>query len=123
MSYIVKGTLEIEAKLDAIIMENEHIVVDALRYGAVAVRDEAKQHHTFKNRTHNLENSIQVQPGVGRTAGGTLYVQVYAGMPYAGWVEFGTSKMDARPFLTPALFKKRTLIHDVMEAALRQAYR
>jgi HK97 gp10 family phage protein len=123
MSYeIVKGANEVMRKFDVIVLSNERIVVQALRWGAVTVRDDAKQHHTFKNRTHNLENSIQVRQGVGRMINGTLYTEVYAGMPYSGWVEFGTSKMAARPYLIPALYGNKDKIRDVLAAALRRAY-
>ncbi|WP_333571313.1 HK97-gp10 family putative phage morphogenesis protein [Sphingomonas sp.] len=51
--------------------------------------------------THQLDRSIetnQVTP---------LRVEVSANAPYAIHLEFGTSKMAARPFMAPALARKR----------------
>jgi HK97 gp10 family phage protein len=51
--------------------------------------------------THTLDRSIetnQVAP---------LRVEVSANAPYAAMLEFGTSKMAARPFMAPALARKR----------------
>lgn len=66
--------------------------------------------------TGRLVNSINVRP-----AEGELAVDVVAGggiVKYARMLEFGTSKMAARPFLFPALEKNKQKIRKRIEAAL-----
>jgi HK97 gp10 family phage protein len=55
-------------------------------------------------RTGRLRRSITVERATGRDAG---TVHVIAGAPYAGYVEFGTRYMAARPFMRPAANKYR----------------
>jgi len=38
-----------------------------------------------------------------------------AGMPYAGFVEYGTSKMAARPYMRPALERFVTIVETEMD--------
>lgn len=40
--------------------------------------------------------------------------------PYSAFVEFGTSKMNARPFLYPAFFKYRGELTDSIERAVKK---
>lgn len=66
--------------------------------------------------TGRLVNSINVRP-----AEGELAVDVVAGggiVKYARMLEFGTSKMAARPFLFPALEKNKEKIRKRIEASL-----
>lgn len=66
-----------------------------------SVADDARDRHKFQNRTHNLEDSIggQLLYNTGLESVGT----VYAIEPYASFVEEGTSRSRALPFLQPAL--------------------
>ena len=62
--------------------------------------------------THLLDRSIdtvQVEP---------LRVQVSANAPYARSLEYGTSRMAARPFMAPALAKKRPEIVALITKAI-----
>jgi HK97 gp10 family phage protein len=53
--------------------------------------------------TGELINSIKVEP-----AGDTVYVSVSA--PHWIYVEMGTSKMRAQPFIRPALARRRDVV-------------
>jgi HK97 gp10 family phage protein len=48
-------------------------------------------------------------------------VIVYADMPYARFVEFGTRKMAARPYLRPALMQSQPWIENRIRAAVMRA--
>src|SRR5690242_20186201 len=48
-------------------------------------------------RTGNLRNSIQSGPITNTSA------EVTAGAEYAGFVEYGTSRMQAQPYMTPQI--------------------
>jgi HK97 gp10 family phage protein len=62
--------------------------------------------------THLLDRSIetvQVEP---------LKVNVSANAPYAVPLEFGTSKMAARPFMAPAVQRKRAQVTNTIQRAM-----
>lgn len=52
--------------------------------------------------TGTLVSSIAIEPN-----NGGLYALVGSNLDYAGFLEFGTSKMGARPWLEPALRKNK----------------
>lgn len=62
---------------------------------------------------NNIE-TVQVEP---------LRVQVTSNAPYSAPLEFGTSKMAARPFMRPARDKTRSEVEDLVVAAVRRAVR
>lgn len=55
--------------------------------------------------THQLDMSIDVQVNPGAKT-----VSVVSRAPYAAFLEFGTSKMAARPYLGPALERNRNRV-------------
>jgi len=93
---------------------NKTKLSEALQYCGELVVNYAKQNHTFQNRTTNLEHSIHREA---HEIAGILEEWVIAGMPYGGFVELGTSRMAARPYLLPALeANKDTIMHVIGEA-------
>lgn len=54
---------------------------------------------------------------------GTIKYTVSSNAPYAAFLEFGTSKMAARPYMRPALEKNRERISKRLAAAINQANR
>lgn len=72
---------------------------DAVDAGAAfaAALVKARARDLVPVRTGRLRDSIEIERE--RRA---VYA-VRAGAPYAGFVEFGTSRMDARPFMRPAV--------------------
>ncbi len=52
-----------------------------------------------------------------------LYAEVGAGVHYAGYLELGTSKMAARPYLAPTLAENEDKIKNLIEQALMRAMR
>lgn len=73
-------------------------VLVELRSTAAAVRDAARA--TVPVRTGALQRSIRYH-----VDGATGNFTVSAGMFYAGFVEWGTRFMAARPYLTPAYYQ------------------
>jgi HK97 gp10 family phage protein len=65
--------------------------------------------------THRLDRSIET------TQVGPLKVKVTANSGYASALEFGTSKMAARPFMRPARDKKKGEARDIVVKALNVA--
>lgn len=71
----------------------DEVVADAKRYVPVDTG-------LLKSRIHRDET-------VDRTTAGVLSIRVHGGTTYAGFVELGTYKMRARPYLRPAVLKHR----------------
>ena len=65
--------------------------------------------------THLLADNIEVvQPG-------PLHVEVSSNAPYSAALEFGTSKMAERPFMRPAVAKKRKEVVALIEKGIRRS--
>lgn len=75
--------------------------VDAAQISQARIVNSARTDHPYKDRTGNLTNSIQPGNVEVSEQGVTAYVE--ARMSYASFVEFGTSRAHAYPFLTPAM--------------------
>jgi HK97 gp10 family phage protein len=52
-----------------------------------------------------------------------LSAKVFSSLQYAFWLEYGTTKMEARPFITPALFENERFIIDKMVEGVTKATR
>jgi HK97 gp10 family phage protein len=50
-----------------------------------------------------------------------LSAKVFSSLQYAFWLEYGTTKMEARPFITPALFENEKLIIDKLVEGITKA--
>lgn len=62
--------------------------------------------------THGLDRQIEtVAHGVGR-------VTVESNAPYSSFLEFGTSRMEERPFMRPAVSKMRRKAQELVSAAV-----
>lgn len=88
----------LDAEVRRILAACDKAAPKALARATELVTDEARAHHTFENRTGNLEASIESVPPTGVFSHGTLQGAAAAGMPYAEYVE-------ARPgyaFMQPA---------------------
>lgn len=83
---------------------------------ALVVAD-ARQNHPYTDRTENLTNSIQA----GRILITELSVEaeVVALMDYASFVEMGTSRARAFPFLYPAVMAQQADYVKRVAAAVR----
>ena len=72
------------------------------------------------NDTGVLANNIETLRG---SESGSIKYLVSSNAPYASALEFGTSKMAARPYMRPALEKNRERIAKRLAAAINQANR
>jgi len=89
-------------------------VDEQLEVGAGIVADQARQLAPF--RTGHLRSTI----GFERQA--PLHWIVYAGAHYAKFVEFGTSKMAARPYMRPALALTQPTILALAKLGIAKAF-
>jgi hypothetical protein len=90
-----------------------------------AIAGIAKRTHKFRNHTEDLEGSIEGVPATGTLSAGTLQAAAVAGEDYASFVEGGTSRSRAYPFMEPAGALYEPLLEhdaaDAFERAFRRA--
>ena len=81
----------------ALVRRKSHeYAIERIRQAARAAAQYAKDNHPYKDRTYNLTKSIQAVP----TSNGAY---LSARMFYGSFVEFGTVKNKAYPYLRPAI--------------------
>ena len=92
-----------------------------MRKGANVVRDEARA--KAPKKTGNLKRKIRTRER--REEGGDMRfaVEVPRSAFYGRFIEYGTSKMPARPFLRPAAENKTEAAVSAMRDALAEAIR
>jgi HK97 gp10 family phage protein len=116
----ITGADEWAARADRAVMEGLESAVTEIARLAVA---DAVATHPYTDRTGNLTASIGPMPVT--VDGGVVRGGVEAQMPYARFVEEGTSRMDALPFLGPALARTEAdadrIVLDALDTALRGA--
>ena len=112
LTFEVRGFDELEKKLSSLGEKGEEISDKALDKGAQILLQEAQKR--ARKRTGLLRSEIKIQRR--QTNKGKKYVQVGISTGskafYAKFLEFGTSKMSAKPFLRPALESKRQQIQN-----------
>ena|SRR5882724_3664055 len=94
----------------------------AMAYAMLRAEQIAKATTAFNDVTGNLRNSIQagVVEATGQTVEGAAsagYPDVGASMIYAPYIELGTSRMAARPFIWPSI--QQVAAEQVFERALQ----
>lgn len=84
---------------------------------AVKTAAAARREHDFRNRTGNLEGSIESTPPIGSFSSDSLQSSVAAGADYASFVE------RKIPYLGPAWDSIEPYASESLEAALARASR
>lgn len=106
MTIVVRGITETIAKLAAVGAASLIGVKEAVKADAEEVAQIARTEHPWNNVTGETEASIQpTETGV--TAGGASF-----------YLELGTSKMAARPFMRPAADSASLAAGEVAAAAI-----
>nr|WP_207728666.1 HK97-gp10 family putative phage morphogenesis protein [Clostridium botulinum] len=96
----------------------------ALKKAGEVILEEAKITSVFKDRSGDLREGLKVS-GV-RKKGGNKFVLVgiqkgdNSKIFYGKFLEFGTSKMKARPFMGPAYESKKEEAKEVIKNELRK---
>jgi len=127
MEIEIIGLTELEDKLSNLDEKLGKALDEALNEIAEKIRDDAKGFVPVD--TGALRKSIRVEKK------GKLEVQVIAGgggvinprtgreVDYAGYVEFGTSRMSPQPYMQPALEKNRDEILRVVKEKVFEVFR
>lgn len=93
----------------------------AVRAVSRDIRDEAKRSHAYTDRTGRLTRSIAAAPTAGRFSADDLEGSVVATMPYASYVEDGTTRARAYQFLGTAWVLSRDAAEQRVQDALERA--
>lgn len=93
----IRGMDEVIARLKALDPAMQAAAKDGLESGAEKM--EARIQAGTPVKTGNLKASIKAGPVTG--GGAHLKVEIKTEVDYASYVELGTSKMSARPFMRP----------------------
>lgn len=113
MDYEIKGLDRLVKQLENLGKTEE--VEKAINKASIFVKDQAKV--LCPVDTGDLRKSIDHEV-VNNNGEITGYVFCDNTVDYASYVEFGTSKMAAQPFMTPALEENKDIVRDIIKQAL-----
>ncbi len=109
----VNGVEETIAKLSAMNAKARKAVGQQIAESALNIQMGAKKRCPV--RTGALRNSITVD------FYGKMSAQIGPHMPYAPYVEYGTRKMAAQPYLFPAFEEERPKLEEGIKKAIEEA--
>lgn len=108
----MEGVSRLSGKLNTIANQTPSIVQTALLAGAQPVVNAAKR--DVPKLTGNLSRSIHAE------ATGEKEVTVGTNVEYSVYVEMGTSRMQGRPYLRPALAENQKAVVSRVQSAYKQ---
>ena len=118
MEVRLEGFEEAATALLAALEEEMPGAVDEVARG---IAEEAAANHPYSNRTGLLEQRTVAGATEGRFSEDDLRGEVLGDTRYGRFVDEGTSRMAARPFLAPAEQRKQGASGEALEAGLRRA--
>lgn len=120
----LEGVDEILNKLQQIGNNISRLENKALKNAAQPVLDDAKSSNSFNDRSGNLRKGLKISNIKNKE--GVKYVLVgvdksdNSKIYYGKFLEFGTSKMSARPFMQPAYEKNKDNIQKNIAETLKE---
>jgi HK97 gp10 family phage protein len=118
----VRVTLEgFEEAADALLSALDEEMPRAMDEVSRSIAEEAAAHHAYTNRTGLLQSRTVPGATRGRFSQDSLSGEALGDTPYGGYVEEGTRRMAARPFLAPAAEHKEAESARALEAGLQLA--
>jgi HK97 gp10 family phage protein len=120
----LSGMSELIEKLEAKNAKAKSIENNALKAGAQPIFEDMKNTTAFKDKTGRLRKALTV--GKIGTKNGVKSIRIgiergYVENFWGNFIEFGTSKMVARPFVHPAYLRHRKESKEIIKSYLRQA--
>jgi HK97 gp10 family phage protein len=115
----VKGFKELLSKFDKLPLEKQNKVETAMRIGALKIESDAEARVPVKTGALKIHIQSKVErkkDSISATIGPNA-ANPTGDIGYSTYVEFGTSKMKAQPYLLPALEEnKEQLIRNIKKA-------
>ena len=127
MEIEILGLTELEEKLSNLEEKLSRALDEALEEIAEKIRDDAKS--LVPVDTGALKKSIRVekkgelQVSVVAGDGGVINPKTGREVDYAGFVEFGTSRMSPQPYMQPALEKNRDEILRIVKEKVLEVFK
>ncbi|HWQ89521.1 MAG TPA: HK97-gp10 family putative phage morphogenesis protein [Desulfitobacteriaceae bacterium] len=115
----LSGIADLVEELERMAANSAKIQDEVLQTAAEPVLQEARRTTAFHDRSGKLRGSLNISKSKIRK--GQRYVLVQADEFYGRMVEFGTSKMSARPFLQPALERNEKIVLEIIRNVLGEA--
>lgn len=110
--------LDVEPLIGAILASVDDAVAEGVLDGARVVAEQAAAVHPYTNRTGNLQRRTQAGRVVGRASRGLVRVDVLGDTRYGSFVEEGTSRNRAYPYLAPAWLAREADFARIVDEAL-----
>ena len=110
--------LDVEPLIGAILASVDDAVAEGVLDGARVVAEQAAAVHPYTNRTGNLQRRTQAGRVVGRASRGLVRVDVMGDTRYGSFVEEGTSRNRAYPYLAPAWVAREADFARIVDEAL-----
>jgi hypothetical protein len=110
--------LDVEPLIGAILASVDDAVAEGVLDGARVVAEQAAAVHPYTNRTGNLQRRTQAGRVVGRASRGLVRVDVLGDTRYGSFVEEGTSRNRAYPYLAPAWIAREADFARIVDEAL-----
>lgn len=119
----------IETNVDVLISDLNVSMEQALRAATNEIRDTA--YSVEKTAKQNIKNNQTVDTGrlLGsvntkiKQEGSSITAEVGTNVEYANYIEYGTYKMGAKPFLNPAFDVETEGLENKIRQAIRDAFR
>jgi len=121
----VTGMDALLQKLESMATKSSNVIVkNALIKAANPILEEAKTTSSFVDKSGKLRAGLKIGKII--TKNGSKYIEIgiskgdISNIFYGKFIEYGTSKKSATPFLTPAFYNNRKEAYNIMKESIRK---
>ena len=126
MEIEILGLTELEEKLSNLDVKLSKALDEALNEIAEKIRDDAKSLVPVDTgalrKSIRIEKKGELQVSVVAGDGGVINPRTGREVDYAGYVEFGTSRMNPKPYMQPALEKNRDELLNIVRRKILEVF-
>lgn len=120
----LKGIDELRKRIEEMGRKGMAVENKALKTAGKIVEDEAKKTSAFKDKSGKLRQGISISGVRSRKGNKHILVGIQKGdnshIFYGKFLEYGTSKMSAKPFMGPAFSSKKSEASEVLKSEIRK---